>query len=175
MWEEVDPWLLALITPKRHCLKDPVTADHPAPAASPGAGNSVRIRAPGLQPIPPWWSLGVRDGHLAPRPLLSVRYLGTGLRSARGSPRCKNIGSALWAPAQASTMFPGQRSHPCAHLSPESPGAFGLVSCWLLAQHPPWYPACPSGQQPGSVHLAGADGRWGWWDSEFPEGGEEGF
>lgn len=34
-------------------------------------------------------------------------------------------------------------------------GFFCLVSCWLLAQHPPWHPACPSGQQPHSIHLGG--------------------
>lgn len=55
----------------------------------------------------------------------------------------------------------------------ETPGALGLVSCWLLAQHPPWHPACPSGQPPGSVHLGGSGGGWGWWNSGFPEGGEE--
>lgn len=53
------------------------------------------------------------------------------------------------------------RGHACAHLSPGSPGAFGLVSCWLPAEHPPWHPACPSGQQPGSVHLGGAAGGGG--------------
>lgn len=40
-------------------------------------------------------------------------------------------------------------------LSPKSPGALCLVSCWLLAQHPPWHPACPSGQQPHSIRLGG--------------------
>lgn len=58
-------------------------------------------------------------------------------------------------------------------MSPRSPGALGLVSCWRLARHPPWHPACPSGQQPGSVHRGGAEGGWGWWESGFPEGGEE--
>lgn len=84
-----------------------------------------------------------------------------------------DIGRALWAPAHVKATFPVWRGHPCAHLSLESPGALGLVFCWLLALHPPWHPACPSGQQPGSVHLVGAEGGWGWWDSGFPEGGEE--
>jgi hypothetical protein len=71
------------------------------------------------------------------------------------SQRYKNTGRALWVPSRARTTLSGWCGYPCAYLSPKSTGAFCLVSCWLLAQHPPWHPACPSGQQPHSIHLGG--------------------
>lgn len=67
----------------------------------------------------------------------------------------KTTGRALGVPVHAGTPLSGWYGYLCAYLSPKSTGALCLVSCWLLAQHPPWHPACPYGQQPHSIHLGG--------------------
>lgn len=150
-----------------------MNAARPVPSCQLRSWHSARTRAPGLQPIPTLCSGGPRMGTWHGCPLVTMHHLDLGLRPALREPKVlwTQGGPSEWLHTPGPCSLAGMAIH--LLICPKSPGALDMVSCWLLARHPPWYPACPLGQQPGSVHLGGVEGGWGWWDSGFPEGGEE--
>lgn len=100
----MDPCPLVLITPEQHYLNDPMTADHPSLAASPGSGNSARIRALGPQPISTSW--GYWDGYLAWVPISIHAYLGKGLRPALRGPTYYGHGEGPLGPCTCRRHVP---------------------------------------------------------------------
>lgn len=88
MWEKVDPCPLALIIREPRCFNDPMTAAHPFPAASLGAGNcknQTEFLAPSPSPHCGVW--GFWDGYLTWVPITIHAHLGIELEPAPWEPK----------------------------------------------------------------------------------------